>query len=44
MVGFLGRPLGLNERAADDMFSGWISPSRYEPPTNVEKTFEIFLS
>jgi len=38
------RPLRLNERAADDIFSGWISTSRYEPPADVEKTFKIFLS
>jgi len=44
MVRFLGGPLRLNERAADDIFSGWISPSRYEPATNVEKTFKIFLN
>jgi len=37
-------PLRLNERAANDIFSGWISLSRCKPPTNVEKTFKIFLS
>ena len=31
-------------RAADDIFSGWISPSRYEPPANFEETFKNFLS
>jgi len=30
-------------RAADDIFSGWTSPSRYEPPTDVEKNFKIFF-
>ena len=31
-------------RAANDIFSGWSAPSRYEPPADVEKTFKIFLS
>jgi len=44
MARFLGGPLRLNERAANNIFSSWISPSRNEPPTNVEKTFKIFLS
>jgi len=42
MVRFLGGPLRLNERAADDIFSGWISPSPYEPLDNVEKNFKFF--
>jgi len=29
-------------RAVNDIFSGWTSPSRYEPPADVEKTFKIF--
>ena len=40
MVRILGGPLRLNERAADDMFSGWMSLSPYEPPANVEKTYK----
>jgi len=40
----LGGPLRLSERAADDIFSGWISPSRYEPPNNIGITFTYFLS
>jgi len=40
---FLGGPLRLNEWAADDIFSGWTSPSCYEPPANVEKNFAIVL-
>ena len=44
MVRILGGPLRLNERAANDIFSGWTSPSRDEPPADVEKTFKIFLS
>ena len=44
MVRISGGPLRLNERAANDIFSGWISPSRYEPPADVEKTIKIFLS
>jgi len=32
----------LYERAAHNIFSGWILPSRYEPPANVEKNFIIF--
>jgi len=39
MVRFLGGTLRLNERAADDIFSSWISPSRYETPANVKKIF-----
>jgi len=31
-------------RAANNIFSGWTSPSRYEPPTDVEKTFKNVLS
>ena len=42
MARFLGGPLRLNERAADDIFSGWISPSPYEPLDNVEKNFKFF--
>jgi len=34
---FLGGPLRLNERAANNILSGWISPSRYEQPINFEK-------
>ena len=44
MVRILGGPLRLNERAANDIFSGWTSPSRYGPPVDVEKNFNIFLS
>jgi len=44
MVRILGGPLRLNERAANDIFSGWTSPRRYEPPADVEKTFKMFLS
>jgi len=44
MVRFLGGPLRLNERAADDIFSGWTSPSRYKPPADVEKHYKLFLS
>jgi len=44
MVRILGGPLRLNERAANDIFSGWTSPSRYEPPADVEKNFKIFLN
>jgi len=44
MVRILGGPLRLNERAANDIFSGRTSPSRYEPPADVEKTFKNFLS
>jgi len=32
----------LNERATDDIFSSWISPSHYEPPVNFKKTFKLF--
>jgi len=39
MVRLLGRLVRLNERAADDIFDGWISTSR---PANVEKNFQIF--
>jgi len=42
MARFLGGPLRLNERAADDIFRGWISPSPYEPLDNVEKNFKFF--
>jgi len=31
-------------RAANNIFSGWTSPSRYESPADVEKNFKIFLS
>ena len=44
MVRILGGPLRLNEWAANDIFSRWTSPSRYEQPADVEKTFKIFLS
>jgi len=37
MARILGGPLRLNERAANNIFSGWTSPSRYEPPVDVEK-------
>ena len=43
MVRILGGPLRLNERAANDIFSGWTWPSRYESPAGVEKTFKNFL-
>jgi len=43
MFPILGGPLRLNERAANDIFSGWTSTSRYEPPADVEKTFKIFF-
>jgi len=39
----LGGPLTFNERAANNIFSGWISLSRYESPTNFDKTFTICL-
>jgi len=42
MVRILGGPLRLYERAAHSIFSGWILPSCYEPPANVEKNFTIF--
>ena len=38
-----GRPLKLNERAANNIFSGWTSPSRYEPPAGVEKNLPNFF-
>ena len=44
MVQILDGPLRLNERAANDIFSGWTSPSRCRPPADVEKNFKIFLS
>ena len=44
MVRIFGGPLKLDERAANDIFSGWTSPNRYEPPADVEKNFKIFLS
>jgi len=44
MIRIFGGSLRLNERAANDIFSGWTSLSRYEPPADVEKTFKIFLS
>jgi len=44
MVRILGGPLRLNERGANDIFRGWTSPSRYEPPADVEKNFKILLS
>ena len=44
MVRILGGPLRLNERATYNIFSGWILPSRYEPPANVETNFTIFLN
>jgi len=32
------------ERAGrSQYFRGWILPSRYEPPANVEKTFTVFF-
>ena len=42
MVRILGGPQRLNERVANDIFSGWISPSRYKLPADVEKTFKLF--
>jgi len=42
MVRILGGPLWLNERAANDSFSGWTSLSRYEPPADVEKNLHFF--
>jgi len=44
MIRFLRERLRLNERDADDNFSGWISPRRYVPPVNIEKNFKIILS
>ena len=44
MVWILGGLLRLNERAANNIFSGWTSPSRYKSPADVEKTFKLFLS
>jgi len=37
----LGGPLQLNERVANDVFSGWISPEPL-PPAFDEKTFKFF--
>jgi len=42
MVRILGGPLRLNERAANDIFSGWTLPSSYELPADVEKTSNFF--
>ena len=39
-----GRAAEVEQRAANDIFSGLTSPSRYGPPADVEKTFKIFLS
>jgi len=39
MVRILGGALGLNERAANDIFSGWTSPSR---PLMLKKTLNFF--
>jgi len=44
MARILGGPLRLNERAANNTFSGLTSPNRYESPADVENTFKIFLS
>jgi len=44
MVRILDGPLRLNERAANNIFSGWTSPSCYEQPADVEKNFKNFLS
>ena len=44
MARISGRPLRLNERAANNIFSGRTSPSRYEPPADVEKNLKIFWS
>jgi len=40
----LGGPLRLNERAANNIFSGWTSPSRYESRAgaDVEKNYNFF--
>jgi len=39
----VGRASEVERAGANDIFSGWTSPSRYEPPADVEKTFKIFL-
>jgi len=39
MARILGRLLRLNEQAANNIFSGWTSPSRYKPPADIEKNF-----
>jgi len=33
----------MNERAVNDIFSGWTSPSRYEPPADFEKNLQKFF-
>ena len=44
MTQILGRPLRLNERTANNIFSGWTLQSCYQPPADIEKNFKIFLS
>jgi len=39
MVRILGGPLRLNERAANDIFSGWTSPNR---PLMLKKPSKMF--
>jgi len=39
-----GRAAEIERGATNNIFSGWISPSRYKPPTKFEKNFEICLS
>ena len=39
-----GRAAEVEWAGANNIFSGWISPSRYEPPTKFEKNFKICLS
>jgi len=39
-----GRAAEVERAGAKNIFSGWISPSRYKPPTNFEKNFKICLS
>jgi len=41
MAWFLGGPLRLNEQAANNIFSGWISPSRLPSLKKTFKNFEL---
>jgi len=43
MVRILGGPLRLHKRAANNIFSGWISLNRYEPPAIIEKKLHNFF-
>ena len=44
MVRILGGPLRLNVRAAHNIFSGWILPSRYDRPLMLKKPLQFFFS